>query len=73
METVLHRMYLTYQDLLNKAYSLLDNDQVQRVVKAKFQKVVAVGKVVPDMLPVEWKAARVVGLGYRFNYTDSTE
>ena len=39
-------VFNTYQDLLNKAYSLLDNDQVQRVVKmlVNSKKVIAVGK-----------------------------
>ena len=39
-------VFNTYQDLLNKAYSLLDNDQVQRIVKmlVNSKKVIAVGK-----------------------------
>ena len=44
--TTTQNVFNTYQELLNKAYSLLDNDQVQRIVKmlVNSKKVIAVGK-----------------------------
>lgn len=43
---VVQNVFDTYQDLLNKAYSIIDNDQIQRVVRmlVNSKKVVAVGK-----------------------------
>ena len=43
---ITQNVFNTYQDLLNKAYSILDNDQIQRVVRmlVNSKKVVAVGK-----------------------------
>ena len=43
---ITQNVFNTYQDLLNKAYSILDNDQIQRVVMmlVNSKKVIAVGK-----------------------------
>ena len=43
---ITQNVFNTYQDLLNKAYSILDNDQIQRVVRmlVNSKKVIAVGK-----------------------------
>ena len=43
---ITQNVFNTYQDLLNKAYSIIDNDQIQRVVRmlVNSKKVIAVGK-----------------------------